>query len=101
MTTFVLAEADKKEFVVEKEKKINKAWTLREIEYLKNNYNNLTAKELAEKLGRTVGSVTNKAQELGLKKNDEYAVYRNGEIIAIGTIEDLSERLNLKRETLF
>lgn len=43
-------------------------WTEEEINYLKENYNNLTNKELGKFLNRTQSSVEKKLKKLGLKK---------------------------------
>ncbi len=41
-------------------------WENREVEYLKNNWNHISTKEIAENLNRTIGSVRSKAHVLGL-----------------------------------
>lgn len=51
---------------------IQKKWSMEEIDYLKQNYNKYTSKEIAEKLNRTVNSVQVKINKLGLKREDKY-----------------------------
>ena len=43
-------------------------WKGKEIKYLRENYQNMTCQEIAENLGRTPKSVSEKARELGYKK---------------------------------
>ena len=49
-----------------------KQWNNEDIEFLKNNYNNFSIKELSEKLNRTKPSIQCKAKKMGLKKEDKY-----------------------------
>lgn len=46
-----------------------KLWNDKEIEFIKENYKNMTNKEMAEKLGRTKTAVDIKINKLGLKKS--------------------------------
>ena len=46
-----------------------KKWSEEELEFLKNNYKNMTHKELSEVLGRTKSAVINKQHQLGLVKS--------------------------------
>ncbi len=48
---------------------MRKQWNEQEIEFLKNNYSEMTNKEIAEKLGRTKTSIDVKANKLGLKSS--------------------------------
>ena len=48
---------------------MRKQWNEQEIEFLKNNYSEMTNKEIAEKLGRTKTSIDIKANKLGLKSS--------------------------------
>ncbi len=47
-------------------------WTNEEIEYLISNYHNTSTKEMSDRLGRSLSSIRYKAQELGVKKDDEF-----------------------------
>lgn len=47
----------------------NPNWTTKETEFLRNNYDNMQASEIAEALGKTTASIQNKANKLGLKKD--------------------------------
>lgn len=49
--------------------KINKIWTEQEIQWLTENYAILSRKEIAEKLGRTIPSISFKAQTLFIKSS--------------------------------
>src|SRR5699024_260756 len=77
-----------------------KQWTTLEDKFLRENYQEMTIKEIAEKLGRTYGSVVGRINYTGIKKNIKYAVYENNEIVMIGTMDELMERLNIKRRTI-
>lgn len=79
-----------------------RTWTTKELQYLKQNYRSMTAEELADKLKRSKYSVQSRAKRIGLKKRNElYRVRkRNGEIVAIGTPEELAKRLNVQTKTI-
>src|SRR5690625_6060025 len=78
-----------------------KAWTIKEENFLKKNYRSMTALELAEKLNRTTDSVKTKVKRLGLRKrNTLYRAVKDGEIIAIGTSDDLAKRLGVNQKTI-
>ncbi|KXA99920.1 hypothetical protein AKJ42_02180 [candidate division MSBL1 archaeon SCGC-AAA261C02] len=46
---------------------LGEVWDEREVDFLKSNYGNMTAEEIASKLERSFHSVTGKAEELGLR----------------------------------
>lgn len=81
-------------------KKSHRDWTMREVESLKRNYNYFTQKEIAKHLNRSLSSVRYKINELGLRKQfvQEYAVYKNGEIITVGTDEECAKALGVSKE---
>ena len=54
-----------------------KAWTKEELEFLINNYQTMTANEIANKLGRTKCAVQLKANRIGLKLEDKYHYDKN------------------------
>lgn len=75
-----------------------KPWTMKEIKFLKENYENMTHRELAESLNRTPASVSYMIRIAGLKKERkraEYAVYKGDSIIAQGTAIECAELLNV------
>ena len=47
-------------------------WSQDELEYLKSAYSDTSSKDIAEKLGKKISSVYNKAYEFGLSKSDLY-----------------------------
>lgn len=49
---------------------MRRQWTTEETDYLKDKYGVMKDKTIANKLNRSVDSVTNKAQKMGLRKND-------------------------------
>lgn len=51
---------------------ISKEWTEEEIDFLKNNYINMSREELANALNRTKPSIQNKMKRLKLKKESKY-----------------------------
>lgn len=56
-----------------------KRWTEEEEEYLRNNYENKTNKELAEKLNRTVGAVQKRAEKLKIAQKRKKQSWTKGE----------------------
>ena len=82
-------------------KKSNQPWTIKEIMFLKDNYEKMDARDIAKKLSRSRNSIYGQASILGLRKpKKEYAVYEYGKLVATGTIEELSKRLGKKEHTL-
>ena len=45
-----------------------KNYTEEELEYIKQNYNSLTVKQISERINKTENSVSNAVRKLGLKK---------------------------------
>lgn len=61
----------------------------------------MTSSELANELNRTTESINSKVKRLGLKKrNTLYKAIKDGEIIAIGTSDDLAERFGVNKKTI-
>lgn len=54
-------------------KKRADAWTDEQVAFLKENWEQMTSKEVAAAIGRTRSATTSKALELGIKKSDEAA----------------------------
>jgi len=75
------------------------SWTDAEEQFLKENYGPLTAKEIATKLGRTLGAVENKIYWINHNQNKlkkrEYAVYKGDDLIVIGTANECAEYMNV------
>lgn len=67
----------KKDTIVHRAKKLNvtrrKIYTEEQIEFLKENYNTMSIKELSEKLGKTEPSIMTKANKLGLVKMEKWS----------------------------
>lgn len=68
-----------------------KKWNDQDIEYLKNNYNSLSVKELSTQLSTTEKSVTSKITRLGLKKD-----YCSDKLIQLGYFKTKRQILNSK-----
>lgn len=71
---------------------IDDKWSKEEEDYLISLWNNYSTKEIANKLGRTISSIKNKAYKLGLNKK----FYQEGEI----GINELSEILSTDTNTI-
>lgn len=76
-----------------------KNYTQEELEYIRENYNNMTVQELATKLNKSVGSVGNAVRKMGLKKqihkswtDDEINYLKNNYIDK--TSEEIGKYLN-------
>lgn len=52
-------------------------WTAREIKYVQDNYQSMTTKQIAAKLGRGYGGVAYKIQQMGLRKEPTYGQLQN------------------------
>ncbi len=50
---------------------MEKLWSAKDIKFLKDNYDHMGAKELADHLGRTEKAVYCKAEDLGLRKRSQ------------------------------
>ena len=66
-------------------------WSKRETDFLKKNYMDMTAKEIAEKLGKTINSVRDKRRALGVYKGPKYR-WRKENVIA--RFQELKTDLN-------
>lgn len=77
-------------------------WTIKEIQYLKENYRKKTASELAKDLERTVDAVKKRLSVEGIRnfKYQEYAVYDGDELLVIGTAKECAEHLGIKVGTV-
>jgi len=79
-----------------------KFWTLREEDFLKENYGEMNAKECAAHLGRSIQSVKKKAQALGLKLPPTmYEVYQGENVVAEGTAQECADKLNCSKKYIF
>ena len=80
-----------------------KPWTMKEIKYLKENYKHMRISDLADKLGRTYGSIHSQRQKMGLTKEydkREYALYKNDDLLHIGSMEELAKFRGVRKETI-
>jgi hypothetical protein len=85
---------------------MNKAWTMKEIQFLQDNKDKFSVNEIAEYLNRSFRSVKSQAERLGIKlmsqshKNfyvQTYYMYDKNETpIAFGTIEEIANKLGKK-----
>jgi len=53
-------------------RRVRRMWTKDELEYLRENYPTMTAIDIADHIGCSNTTVSNKAKELGLKKSPEF-----------------------------
>lgn len=81
-----------------------RAWSDREIAILREVSSTRGLTEIAEGLGRTYNSVWRKAVALNLitkkRGNREVAVYRNDDLLAVGTLKECAEITGLSYQTL-
>lgn len=83
-------------------------WTAEETEFLKNNYLVMTYEAIAKELNKTKSQVTNKINDLRRNGDDlplhhkcaVYAYYTKGELVALGTLEEISEVTGIKANNL-
>jgi len=73
-------------------------WTDDEIDLLFENYEDMTVRELSEKLNRPLRSVQSKCRQLWIKPKSaakEYTMYRGDEIVASGTTREIAKKTGL------
>lgn len=76
-------------------------WTDREDRILSKKYADTETAKIAKSLGRTRFATAQRANILGLKKDEvEYAVYKGDELIAIGTGDEISKQLGITKNTV-
>lgn len=81
---------------------MRKMWTNEEDIYLQNNHLDKTNAELAAKLKRTKKAIIRRKETLFLRKPEkEYAVYRDDDLLSVGTAKEVSEELGIKEKTLY
>lgn len=73
-------------------------WSKKELEYLKNNYGNLTMQEIAKRLNRSYTSVKSASARnaIGRDKQREYAVYFDDEYQFSGTAQECADQLGIR-----
>ena len=77
--------------------KIDKRWTEEEIEFLKNNHQEMTCPEIAKKLKRTTRSVQHKYNQLGLEKRraKEGEIVKGWKIVKVYMIHDGRQNISM------
>lgn len=76
-------------------------WTSKEEQFLIEHYATHSNKRLSEMMGRSVASIRNRSGVLGLTKvPTQYALYKGDELLHIGTIKEIAEAENVKRDTI-
>lgn len=76
-------------------------WTNDDDLFLSKKINEMTNEQLAKALGRTVGAVQQRMNLLFLKREPiEYAYYKDDELLAVGTADELAERFKVTRDTI-
>src|SRR5699024_10914218 len=79
-----------------------KPWTNEEDLFLAENYEYMTNRELAEKLGRTKGAVSKRLSLLHFKRGEAiYAYYKGDKYQRSGTLKGLAEHYGVKEETIY
>lgn len=88
-----------------------KYWTTGEEKYLRENWGIANKKQIMKYLNRSLASINSKASRMGLKDDinyhhnrryngKEYALYKGEDLLVIGTMQEISKRMNLKYKTL-
>ncbi len=72
---------DFNKIIKETEKKVIKQWDKRETDFLLKNYQDMTAKEIAKRLNKTINSIKHKRRKLRLEKGHAYRWNREKIII--------------------
>lgn|SRR5690625_3978531 len=82
------------------QKVIRKPWTMKELQFIKDNHEFMSNAELAAELNRSVGSVSNQKVRMGLTKRNIYEVVKGYEVLATGTVEECAEQTGLSVSTI-
>lgn len=70
--------------------------------YLKKNYGNKSAREIASYLNRSLSSIYQQAYYVGITNGKRlFRAVRNDEVIAAGTIEEVAKVLGVKEMSVF
>lgn len=79
-----------------------KIWTIKEVNFLKENLQKLSIAEISKELGRSYNAVQLKKYKLGLisqirspRQHVDYAVYKGEELLVIGSAKECAEELNV------
>lgn len=80
-------------------------WTMREIQFLQDNHEGMTASEMGEALGRSRKSIVSKCSNLSISPKSgytrsHYVLYQGEEIIAQGTKQEIAEQTGLSEKNL-
>lgn len=88
--------------------KVQQKWLPHEIQFLKDNHEELTYKELAEQLGRTSHSVYSQCYKMGIqcprgkgRDLNRYRLYIDGEHVFTGTTVEISQTYGYDRTYLY
>ena len=84
-------------------KATRKPWTMKDLQFLEDNHNFMSHKELADKLDRTGASGAVQKNKRGLKSSKSkkiYEVVRGYEVLATGTAEECAEQPGLSVSTI-
>lgn len=85
-------------------KNTRRDWTMKELQFLEDNHEIMSNKEIAAELNRTEGSVAMCKVRRGIKsfKNKKiYEVVRGYEVLATGTAEECAEQTGLSLNTIY
>lgn len=86
-----------------------KEWTMKEIQFLRDNEETMTQEEISERLGRSKAAVRNQALRQGLTiltdsyfklYKQDYALYNGEELVTIGTIAEIAEHVGKSFKTV-
>lgn len=77
-----------------------KAWTMKDIIFLQDNYEDMTNQELADKLDRSYKVISNKLYELGLRRTSEFILYEGDELKFTGTQQECADYWGVKINTI-
>ncbi len=83
---------------------MRRAWTMKELQFLEDNHELMSNKELAAELDRTAPAVAVQKNKRGLKSSGNkkiYEVVKGYEVLATGTIEECAEQTGLSVNTIY
>lgn len=76
-------------------------WTVKEVQFVRDNYPSMTDDELAEVLGRTKSSIRGMRNRNNIKYEPKFALYKGDDLQLVGTREEIMKFRNIKLKTFY
>lgn len=82
-----------------------KSWTIKELQFIKDNHDKMTVKQASKYLNRDSESVRHQSYRLGYKFKQEwevkdYAYYKGDELVCVGKVHEISKMSGVSVDNL-